>query len=171
MNETPIISRKVITILQGQDPTNIKQPDSGTKYVVYWGLHYHGESSDPLKSGTKRVIISALSADVPMSVIDMDYEITHDCQHCLLHYQLFRPLGKGLHDSFGIIEGLMTTVPACPDIQTTVESPEDYGTAQSIITEYTGTANVSVKVIQELIGKITGNTYAYMPIHKYASWI
>lgn len=44
--------------------------------VVYWCLHHHGESSDPLKSGTKRVIISALSADVPMLVMDIDHEIT-----------------------------------------------------------------------------------------------
>lgn len=76
-----------------------------------------------------------------------------------------------LHDSIGIIEGLMTTVPACTDTPATVESPDDYGTAQNIITKSTGTANASVKVIQELIGKIIGTTYAYMPTHKYASWI
>lgn len=109
--------------------------------VVYWRLHHHGESSDPLKSGTKRVIISALSADVPMLVMDIDHEITHDCQQCLLHYQLLRPPGKGLHDSFGITEGSMTTVPACTDTLATVESPDDCGTAQSIITESTGPAN------------------------------
>lgn len=115
-------------------------------------------------SGTKRVIISAISADVPMLVIDIDHEITHDCQQCLLHYQLLRPPGKGLHDSFGIIEGPMTTVPACADTQTTVESPDDCGTAQSIITKATGTTNASVKDSQELIGKIIGATYPYTQI-------
>lgn len=132
--------------------------------VVYWCLHHHGESSDPLKSGTKRVIISALSADVPVLVMDLDHEITHDCQQCLLHYQLLRPPGKGLHDSFGIIEGLRTTVPACNDTQTTMKSPDDYGTAQSIITESTGTANASVKVIHKLTGKLIGTTHAYPQI-------
>lgn len=96
--------------------------------------------------------------------MDIDHEITHDCQQCLLHYQLLRPPGKGLHDSFGIIEGLRTTVPARNDTQTTMKSPDDYGTAQSIITESTGTANASVKVIQELTGKLIGTTHAYPQI-------
>lgn len=152
------ISRKVITILQGQDPTNIKWSDSGAKYVV-WSA---GIFTTMEKAVThKRIIISVLSADVSMLVMDTDHEITHDCQQCLLQYQLLRPPEKGFHDSFGIIEGLMTTVPACSDTQTTVEIPDDYGTAQSIITESTGTTNASVKVSQELIGKIIGAMHPY----------
>ena len=58
----------------------------------------------------------------------------------------------------------MTNVPACTDTQTTVESPDDCGTAQSIITESTGPANALVKGSQELIGKIIGTTHPYPQI-------
>ncbi|PHT41215.1 Glyceraldehyde-3-phosphate dehydrogenase, cytosolic [Capsicum baccatum] len=67
-----------------------------------------------LKGGSKRVIISAPSKDVPMFVVgvnekeykpDLNVVLNASCTtKCLV------PLEKVIHDRFGIVEGLMTTV-------------------------------------------------------------
>ena len=41
----------------------------------------------------------------------------------ILHHQLLVPLAKGIHDNFGIMEGLMTTVHATTATQKTVDGP------------------------------------------------
>lgn len=75
MNEKPIISGKVISILKEQDSINNKWADSGAKYVV-WHTGFFTTKEKAVaqwKNWTKMTIISPLSADVPMSVMAMDH--------------------------------------------------------------------------------------------------
>ncbi|KAH0512920.1 Glyceraldehyde-3-phosphate dehydrogenase [Microtus ochrogaster] len=148
-----VINGKAITIFQERDPANIKWGDACTEYVVEsTGVFTTMEKAGAhLKGGAKRVIISAPSADAPMFVMGVNHDKYDNSLKIVSNASCttncLAPLAKVIHDNFGIMEGLMTTVHAIPATQKTVDGWPLWE------------AVAVGKVIPELNGKLTGMAF------------
>lgn len=167
-----VINGKAITVFNERDPANIKWSSVGVNYVVEsTGVFttidkakVHIESG-----GAKKVVISAPSADAPMFVMGVNHDSYSKDQNIVSNASCttncLAPLVKVIHDNFGIVEGLMTTVHAVTATQKTVDGPshKDWrggrGAFQNIIPSSTGAAKAVGKVIPAMNGKLTGMAF------------
>lgn len=168
-----MVDGKAITVSNELDPTNIKWGAAGAEYVVESTGKFLTEpgASKHFVGGAKKVVISAPSGDhTPMFVMGVnhkdyksDIKIVSNAScttNCLA------PLAKVLNDSFGIKEGLMTTVHAATASQPTVDGPslKDWrggrgAVGMNVIPSSTGAAKAVGKVIPSLNGKLTGMAF------------
>lgn len=167
-----VINGKDIHVFQERDPKAIPWAKTGADYVVEsTGVFTTTEkASAHLNGGAKKVIISAPSADAPMYVMGVNHEsydpaTNHVVSNASCTTNCLAPLAKVVNDTFGIEQGLMTTVHAVTATQKTVDGPsgklwrDGRGAAQNIIPASTGAAKAVGKVIPELNGKLTGMAF------------
>jgi len=166
-----VVNGQVIRISAERDPNNLKWGEVGADYVLEsTGFFLTDDSARAhIKAGAKRVVMSAPSKDAtPMFVMGVNhssYAGQDVVSNASCTTNCLAPVAKVLHDNFGIVNGLMTTVHATTSTQKTVDCPsgKDWrggrGAAQNIIPSSTGAAKAVGRVIPELNGKLTGMAF------------
>lgn len=166
-----LVNGKIIRITSEINPENLKWNEIDAEYVIEsTGIFLTKEKAQGhLRAGAKRIVISGPPKDnIPMFVMGVNEkkyngEVIVSNASCTTN--CVAPLAKVLHDKFGIVEALMTSIHATTASQKPVDSPStrDWrgGRAVSgnIIPSSTGAAKAVGKVIPELSGKITGLSF------------
>ena len=168
-----VVNGRKVAVYGCMDPKEIPWSECGAEYIVEsTGVFTSGEKAAAhLAAGAKKVVISAPAKDkeTPTFVMGVN-EDTYTREMTVVSNascttNCLAPLAKVIHDTFGIEEGLMTTVHSTTATQKTVDGPskKDWrgGRAASgnIIPSSTGAAKACALVIPSLKGKLTGMSF------------
>merc|ERR1711939_551845 len=160
-DEFLVVNGQDIQVFHEKDPAAIPWGASGAAYICEsTGVFTAKEKAElHLKGGAKKVIISAPPKDaVPIYVVGVnhtEYKATDTVvSNASCTTNCLAPLTKVVHEKFGIVEGLMTTVHAMTATQLTVDGPSRGGkdwrggrcASQNIIPSSTGAAKAVGKV-------------------------
>ena len=168
--ENLILNGHKIHVFSESDASQIKWANCGAEYIIEsTGVYNTTEkASAHFAGGAKKVILTAPAKDeaTPTFVMGVNHELLRPemkvVSNASCTTNCLAPVAKVLHDTFGIKEGLMTTVHSITGSQKTVDgtSKKDWrgGRAASgnIIPSTTGAAKAVGKVIPSLSGKLTG---------------
>jgi glyceraldehyde 3-phosphate dehydrogenase len=158
-----------------RNPAELPWSKLGADYVVEsTGLFTTYEGAEAhLKAGAKRVIISAPTKDpdkVRTFVVGVNHQEFDPAKDAIVSNascttNCLAPVARVLNETFGIAEGLMTTVHSMTATQPTVDGPskKDWrggrGASQNIIPSSTGAAKAVALVLPDLKGKLTGMAF------------
>jgi len=169
-----VVNDLPIQVFHEKDPASIPWGETGANYVCEsTGVFTEKAKAElHIKGGAKKVIISAPPKDaVPIYVVGVnhtDYKTSDTVvSNASCTTNCLAPLTKVVHEKFGIIEGLMTTVHAMTATQLTVDGPSRGGkdwrggrcASQNIIPSSTGAAKAVGKVLPSVNGKLTGMAF------------
>ncbi|MBI4718310.1 MAG: type I glyceraldehyde-3-phosphate dehydrogenase [Planctomycetes bacterium] len=167
------VNGRKIKVLNEKAPANLPWGKMGVEVVLEsTGVFTARQSEkggygDHLKAGARKVILSAPAKDEPdltvvLGVNDAAISPAHTClSNASCTTNCLAPVAKVLNDSFGLVEGLMTTVHAYTNDQQVADlvhkDPRRARAAGiNIIPTTTGAAKAVGKVIPELNGKLNG---------------
>ncbi|WP_253306688.1 type I glyceraldehyde-3-phosphate dehydrogenase [unidentified bacterial endosymbiont] len=166
-----VVNGQTIRVSAERDPAQLAWDAVGAVVAVEaTGLFLEAPSaSQHLTAGAKRVVLTAPPKDdTPMFVMGVNhhqYAGESIVSNASCTTNCLAPIAKVLHDEFGILEGLMTTVHAVTATQKTVDGPsqKDWrggrGAGQNIIPSSTGAAKAVCRVIPDLKGRLTGMAF------------
>ncbi len=168
-----VINGKSVKVLSVRNPAELPWKDMGVKIVVEaTGIFRTKESpkggyGDHLKAGAEKVVLTVPAKDEIDATIVLgvnDEKLTKDVQ-CVSNASCttncLAPISKVLNDSFGIEQGLMTTIHSYTNDQNVADMiHKDLRRARAaacnIIPTTTGAAKAIGKVIPAIDGKLDG---------------
>jgi glyceraldehyde 3-phosphate dehydrogenase len=119
-----------------------------------------------LQAGAKKVVISAPATDADITIVPGVNDDKYDGSQNIISLascttNCLAPLAKVLHDEFGIVRGLMTTIHAYTQDQNLQDGPHKdlrraRAAALNIVPTSTGAARAIGLVMPELNGKLDG---------------
>lgn len=169
-----IVNGKTVRIFHEKDPTAIPWGLARAEYVCEsTGVFTERVKAEMhLQGGAKKVIISAPPKDdVPIYVVGVNHTEYKSSDKVVSNASCttncLAPLAKVVHEKFGIVEGLMTTIHAMTATQLTVDGPSRGGkdwrggraASENIIPSATGAAKAVGKCLPAVNGKLTGMAF------------
>ncbi len=164
-----VVNGKEIKVLAEKDPSQLPWKDLGVDFVLESTGHFTSKD-DCLKhiaGGAKKVLLTVppkgdVDAIIVMGVNDGDLKPTDQViSNASCTTNCLAPFAKVLHEKFGIVRGLMTTIHAYTNDQKVLDMPHKdlrraRAAANAIIPTTTGAARAVGKVLPALKGKLDG---------------
>ncbi|EST90636.1 type I glyceraldehyde-3-phosphate dehydrogenase [Vagococcus lutrae] len=162
------VNGKEVKVLANRNPEELPWGELGVEIVLECtGFFTSKEAAEKhLTAGAKRVVISAPGGnDVPTIVYNTNHEVLTGEETVIsgasCTTNCLAPMAKALHDKFGVVEGMMTTIHAYTGDQMTLDGPHKdlrraRAAAENIVPNTTGAAKAIGLVIPELNGKLDG---------------
>ncbi len=170
--EAIIVNGQPIKISAERNPANIPWPETPDVVVEGTGVFRTKESpkggyGDHLKNGAKKVILTVPAKDEIDNtiVLGVNDDMLRPEDQCISNASCttncLAPITKVLHDNFGIVNALMTTIHSYTNDQRILDFPHSdlrraRSAAVSQIPTSTGAASAIGKVIPALDGKMNG---------------
>jgi glyceraldehyde 3-phosphate dehydrogenase len=165
-----VVDGKEIKVTAEKDPAALPWGDLGADVVIEsTGLFTKREDAQKhLDAGAQKVIISAPATDPDVTVaLGVNFDDAYDAdQHHIISNascttNCLAPVAKVLHETFGIENGLMTTIHAYTADQRLQDMPHKdlrraRAAAINLIPASTGAAKAVGLVLPDLQGKLTG---------------
>ncbi len=164
-----VVDGSEITTYSEQDPANLDWSESGVDIVIECtgAFTSAGRASEHLKSGAKKVIISAPASNDDITlVLGVNEHRYEPHKHSIISNascttNCIAPMVKVLNDNFGVEQGLMTTVHAYTNDQKMLDGGHSdlrraRAGAVNIIPTSTGAAKAVGVVLPELNGRLNG---------------
>ena len=168
-----IINNQHIKVYHQREPSQIAWGEAGAEYICESTGFFTSQdlAAQHLNGGANYVVISAPPKDeTPMFVMGVNhsqYQQQSIVSNASCTTNCLAPLAKVLHETFGIEEGLMTTIHSTTANQLVVDGASRGGkdwragraAGANIIPATTGAAKAVGKVIPELDGRLTGMAF------------
>jgi glyceraldehyde 3-phosphate dehydrogenase len=164
-----IIDGTPIAVLSERDPAALPWGSLGVDVVVESTGFFteRDKAAKHLEAGARKVIISAPAKNEDITIVmganegDYDPDRHHVISNASCTTNSVVPMAKVLHETFGIAQGLMTTVHAYTGDQRIHDAPHDdlrraRAAALSIVPTTTGAAKAAALALPELKGRLDG---------------
>jgi glyceraldehyde 3-phosphate dehydrogenase len=164
-----VIDGVPMSVLSERDPAALPWGDLGVDVVVESTGFFtaRDKAAKHLDAGARKVIISAPAKGEDITIVmganegDYDPAQHHVISNASCTTNSVVPMAKVLHESFGIAQGLMTTVHAYTGDQRIHDAPHEdlrraRAAAVSIVPTTTGAAKAAALALPELKGRLDG---------------